>query len=54
MLYGVRDAYQRELVRHGAKLRVYLPFGQDWWPCSARRIGENPRNALFVLRPLGK
>jgi proline dehydrogenase len=53
MLYGVRDAYQRELVQEGVKLRLYLPFGKDWWPYSVRRIGENPKNALFVLRALG-
>lgn len=53
MLYGVRDAYQRELVKRGVQLRVYLPFGKDWWPYSVRRIGENPRNALFVLRAFG-
>jgi proline dehydrogenase len=52
MLLGVRPGYQRELVDRGVRLRLYLPFGRDWWPYSIRRVGENPRNALFVLRSL--
>jgi len=52
MLLGVRPDYQRELVGRGVRLRLYLPFGRDWWPYSIRRVGENPRNALFVLRSL--
>ena len=52
MLLGVRPDYQRELVDRGVRLRLYLPFGRDWWPYSIRRVGENPGNALFVLRSL--
>lgn len=52
MLFGVRPAYQRELAARGVGLRLYLPFGRDWFPYSIRRIGENPRNLGFVLRSM--
>ncbi|WP_419785716.1 proline dehydrogenase family protein [Pseudodesulfovibrio sp.] len=52
MLLGVRPDYQRELVARGVSLRLYLPFGKDWWPYSIRRVGENPRNMLFVMRSM--
>jgi proline dehydrogenase len=52
MLLGVRSAYQLALVKRGMSVRVYLPFGERWWPYSVRRIGENPRNLWFVLRSL--
>ncbi len=50
MLYGVRPELQRSVVERGFRLRLYVPFGEQWWPYSARRIGENPRNALLVAR----
>jgi proline dehydrogenase len=50
MLYGVRPRLQEDMRDAGQRVRLYLPFGEDWWPYAARRIGENPRNALFVLR----
>ncbi|MFW5486986.1 MAG: proline dehydrogenase family protein [Desulfovibrio sp.] len=50
MLYGVRPDYQRQLVRKGVSLRLYVPFGRSWWPYSIRRIGENPWNAVFAVR----
>ncbi|QGY39981.1 proline dehydrogenase [Pseudodesulfovibrio cashew] len=50
MLLGVRPDYQRELVEQGVALRLYLPFGRDWFPYSIRRVGENPKNLGFVLR----
>ena len=49
-LYQVRPEWQRELRREGHAVRVYLPFGTDWWPYVMRRIGENPRNLLLVSR----
>lgn len=52
MLYGVRPDYQKRLVDEGVAVRLYVPFGTDWWPYSIRRIGETPRNLLFVLRGL--
>jgi proline dehydrogenase len=51
-LYGVRTAWQRELRANGIAVRVYLPFGTDWWPYVMRRIGENPRNLLLLTRSL--
>ena len=54
MLLGVRPDYQQELVRKGISVRVYLPYGEKWWPYSVRRIGENPRNLWFVLRSIFK
>lgn len=52
MLLGVRPDYQRQLVRQGVPLRLYAPFGEDWWPYSIRRVGETPRNLWFVLRSM--
>jgi proline dehydrogenase len=50
MLYGVRIDYQKELVKEGYKLRLYLPYGKDWWPYAIRRVGENPKNIKYLLR----
>jgi proline dehydrogenase len=52
MLLGVRMAAARDLARRGERVRLYLPFGRDWWPYAVRRIGENPRNALLLARSL--
>jgi proline dehydrogenase len=52
MLYGVRREAQLALVREGYGMRIYLPFGADWYPYFARRIAERPANVLFVLRQL--
>ena len=52
MLLGVRTAYQRELADRGVSVRLYLPFGRDWWPYSIRRVGENPKNLGFVFRSM--
>jgi proline dehydrogenase len=52
MLYGVRPAWQQELRARGISVRVYLPFGSDWWPYMMRRVGENPRNILLMGRAL--
>ncbi len=54
MLLGVRPDYQQKLVQQGVSVRVYLPYGEKWWPYSVRRIGENPRNLWFVLRSILK
>jgi len=50
MLYGVRPPLQKTVVGSGYRLRLYVPFGEHWWPYTVRRIGENPRNALLVAR----
>lgn len=52
MLYGVRPDWQLALRRLGYNVRVYLPFGADWWPYAIRRVGENPRNAWLLARSL--
>ncbi len=52
MLYGVRPALLKSLAEAGHAVRVYLPFGRDWWPYAARRVGENFANARFVARAL--
>ncbi len=50
MLYGVRTAEQERLRSKGYNIRVYTPFGKDWYPYYTRRIAERPANALFVAR----
>jgi proline dehydrogenase len=50
MLYGVRRDAQTGLVAEGYRMRVYVPFGTEWYPYFTRRIAERPANALFVLR----
>lgn len=52
MLYGVRPDWQMALRGLGYNVRVYLPFGGDWWPYAIRRVGENPRNAWLLARSL--
>lgn len=52
MLYGVRRDEQQRLVDNGYRMRVYVPFGTEWYPYFSRRIAERPANALFVLRQL--
>lgn len=52
MLLGVRDARRRELVREGHRLRVYVPFGEDWYGYSIRRLKENPAIAGHVIKAL--
>jgi proline dehydrogenase len=52
MLYGVRDDLQEKLVQRGEQVRLYVPFGTDWWPYAVRRVGESPKNARFLLRSL--
>jgi proline dehydrogenase len=50
MLYGVRRDLQRNLVRDGFKVRVYVPFGREWYPYFMRRLAERPANVLFLAR----
>jgi proline dehydrogenase len=52
MLYGIRRDLQQNLVREGWSLRVYLPFGTEWYPYFMRRLGERPANVLFIARNL--
>jgi proline dehydrogenase len=50
MLYGIRRDVQASLVAEGYQVRVYIPFGQQWFPYFMRRLGERPANVGFVLR----
>ena len=52
MLYGVSRRLQRELITEGYRLRVYVPFGSQWYPYFMRRLAERPANVLFLLRNL--
>ena len=50
MLYGIRTDLQVRLVRQGYRVRVYIPFGQDWFPYFMRRLAERPANLVFFAR----
>ena len=50
MLYGVRRDLQRKLVSQGYKVRVYVPFGAEWYPYFMRRLAERPANVIFLAR----
>ena len=52
MLYGVRRDLQRRLVREGYNVRVYVPFGREWYPYFMRRLAERPANVLFIAKNL--
>jgi len=52
MLYGIRRDLQRRLVRKGWRVRIYIPFGTEWYPYFMRRLGERPANVLFIARNL--
>ena len=52
MLYGIRTDLQQKLVRDGFRVRVYIPFGVDWFPYFMRRLAERPANIAFFLRNL--
>jgi proline dehydrogenase len=52
MLYGIRRDLQRRLVREGWRMRVYIPFGTEWYPYFMRRLAERPANVFFIARNL--
>jgi proline dehydrogenase len=52
MLYGIRPAEQRRLVAAGERVRVYVPYGQEWYGYLMRRLAERPQNLTFFLRSL--
>lgn len=52
LLYGVRSDLAERLVASGWRVRIYTPYGPDWWPYSLRRMAERPANLRFVLRSL--
>jgi proline dehydrogenase len=54
MLYGIRDAEQRRLADEGNQVRVYVPFGTEWYGYFVRRLAERPANVTFFVRALAE
>jgi proline dehydrogenase len=52
MLYGIRRDLQQSLVKDGWGMRVYIPFGNEWYPYFMRRLAERPANVLFIAKNL--
>ena len=52
MLYGIRTDLQQSLVREGFTMRVYIPYGKDWFPYFMRRLAERPANVMFFAKNL--
>ncbi|OGF67366.1 MAG: hypothetical protein A2Y62_07365 [Candidatus Fischerbacteria bacterium RBG_13_37_8] len=50
MLYGIRRERQLELVQQGYNMRIYVPYGKEWYPYFMRRLGERPANIFFILK----
>ena len=50
MLHGIRRDLQQQLVKDGWRVRVYIPFGTEWYPYLMRRLAERPANALFIAK----
>jgi proline dehydrogenase len=50
MLYGIRRDLQTQIVREGYRMRLYVPFGEAWYPYFMRRLAERPANVLFLAR----
>ena len=50
MLYGIRPDEQRRLAGQGEKMRVYVPYGDQWYGYLMRRMAEKPANTMFFLR----
>ena len=50
MLYGIRRDLQRQLVGEGYRMRLYVPYGEAWYPYFMRRLAERPANVIFLIR----
>ncbi|HYX69617.1 MAG TPA: proline dehydrogenase family protein, partial [Terriglobales bacterium] len=50
MLHGIRRDLQQQLVKDGWGMRVYIPFGTEWYPYLMRRLAERPANVLFIAK----
>lgn len=50
MLHGIRSDLQKKLVKEGWGMRVYIPFGTEWYPYYMRRLAERPANVLFIVK----
>lgn len=54
MLYGIRRDLEKSLVKDGYNMRVYIPFGPEWYPYFMRRLAERPANVLFIAKNMLK
>jgi proline dehydrogenase len=54
MLYGIRTGEQRRLAADGHRMRVYVPYGADWYGYFMRRLAERPANVWFVMKNMMK
>jgi proline dehydrogenase len=54
MLYGIRRDLQDSLLAEGYNVRIYVPFGDSWYPYFTRRLAERPANAFFIMKSLFK
>lgn len=54
MLFGIRRDLQSRLLKEGFNVRIYVPFGDSWYPYFTRRLAERPANAFFILKALFK
>jgi proline dehydrogenase len=52
MLFGIRRDLQSSFVADGYQMRIYVPFGREWFPYFMRRLGERPANLMFVLQAI--
>jgi proline dehydrogenase len=52
LLYGIRRQLQRELLKQGWRVRIYVPYGREWYPYFMRRLAERPANLFFLMRNL--
>jgi proline dehydrogenase len=52
MLYGVTPDLRSSIIGKGHKMRVYVPFGKEWFGYSARRLKENPKMASHIIKAL--
>ena len=52
MLYGIRRQLQRTLIRQGWRVRLYVPYGREWYAYFMRRLAERPANLFFLMRNL--
>ena len=52
MLYGIRRDLQEKLVKQGYNMRVYVPYGSQWYPYLMHRMAERPANLMFVMSNL--
>ena len=52
MLFGIRPEEQKRIADRGDRMRVYIPYGQEWYGYLIRRMAERPANTMFFLRSL--